>query len=198
MNSRTRATVIGAIVLRYAGSTITTMSRTQGCVSLCSAEAECYAMVSALAEPTQVQEIFGEYHEDTHFTLGTDSSAVKANVERLGCDRMQHSSIIKHRYLQDASTNQEVWLRKVGTKNNVADGLTKSVSQQVLQNMLTALKIERTEPRHENVPIDMITARSVQQEPMDAQRKSPPGARGVNPSAWHKNFVTGHSGSSTS
>ena len=30
---------------------------------------------------------------------------------------------VKCRYLQDAVTNQEVWLRKVGTKNNVADGL---------------------------------------------------------------------------
>ena len=99
---------------------------------------------------------------------------------------------MKYRYLQDAIANQEVWLRKVGTKNNVADGLTKSVSQQVLQNMQTALTIELTEPQHENVSIKMITARSVQMEPMDAQRNSTPGAQRLNPSAGHTNFVTEH------
>ena len=48
------------IVLRYGGSTIATMSPTQGGVSLSSSEAEYYGMVSALAEAKQVQEILGE------------------------------------------------------------------------------------------------------------------------------------------
>ena len=80
--------------------------------------------------------------------------------------------LVKYRYLQDAITNQEVWLRKVGTKSNVADGLTKSVSQEVLENMLTTLKIELTEPQHECVSINMITARSIQQVLVDAPRIS--------------------------
>ena len=108
------------IVLRYAVCTIATISRTQGCISLSSAEAEYYVMVSALAEAKQIQEILSEYHEDTHIILETDSSAAKANV-------------VKYMYLQDAITNQEVWLRKVGTKNNVADGLTKTVNRHVLR-----------------------------------------------------------------
>ena len=54
------------IVLRYAGSMIATMSRIQRSVSLSLAEAEYYEMVSALAEAKPVQEILGEYHEDTH------------------------------------------------------------------------------------------------------------------------------------
>ena len=48
------------IVLRYAGSTIATMRRTQGIVSLSSAEAEYFGMASALAEAKQVQDILGE------------------------------------------------------------------------------------------------------------------------------------------
>ena len=104
------------------------MSRTQGSVSLSSAEAEHYGMVSALAEAKQVQEVFGEYHEDTQIILETESSAAKANAERPGCGRMKHISV-KYIYLQDAITNQEVWLRKVGTKQNVADGLTKTVTE---------------------------------------------------------------------
>ena len=86
-----------------------------------------------------MQEFLGEYHEDTHITLETDSSAVNANAERLGCGRMKHIGV-KYRYLQDASTR-------------------KSVSRQLLQNMLTGLKIELTEPptrelvhQHDHVP----------------------------------------------
>ena len=52
--AKTRKSTTG-IVLRYAGSTIATMSRTEGSVSLSSAEAEYYRMVSALAEAKQVQ-----------------------------------------------------------------------------------------------------------------------------------------------
>ena len=65
---------------------------------------------------------------------------------------MKHISV-KYKYLQDAITNQEVWLRKVGTKNNVADGLTKTVNQHVLRNMLTTLKIELLETSKEQLSI---------------------------------------------
>ena len=78
---KTRKSTTG-LVLRYAGSTIATVSRTQGSVSLSSAEAEYHGMVSALAEAKQVQEILSEYHEDTHINLETDSPAAKTNAER--------------------------------------------------------------------------------------------------------------------
>ena len=112
-------------------------------------------MVSALAEAKQIQEILSEYHEDTHIILETGSSVAKANAERPGCGKMKHISV-KYRYLQDAITNQEVWLRKVGTKNNVADGLTKTVNQQVLRNMLTTPKIELLETSKEQLSINLI------------------------------------------
>ena len=120
---KTRRSSTG-IVLRYAGCTIATINRTQGCISLSPAEAEYYGTVSALAEANQFQEILSEYHEYTHIILETDSSAATANAERPECGKMKHISV-KYKYLQDAITNQEVWLR---TKHNVADGLTKRVS----------------------------------------------------------------------
>ena len=168
---KTRKSPTG-IVLRYAGSTIATMRRTQGSVSLSSAQAEYYGKVSGLAEAKQVQEILGEYHEDTHIILETGSSAAKANAERLGCGRMKHISV-KYRFLQDAITNQEVWLRKVGTKHNVADGLTKTVNQQVPRNMLATLKIELLRTTHEQVSINLIVAKRVQNELMESRPRQP-------------------------
>ena len=64
------------------------MSRTQGSVSLSSAEAEaeCY-------EATLVNEILLDNHEHTHIILETGSSATKANAARPGCGRMKHISV---------------------------------------------------------------------------------------------------------
>ena len=72
---------------------------------------------------------------------------------------MKHISV-KYRYLQDAITNQQVWLRKVDTKNNVADGLTKTVNQHVLRNMLTTLKIELLETSKEQLSINLIVCKN--------------------------------------
>ena len=120
-----------------------------------SAEAEHNGMLSALAEAKQVQEILGEYHEDTHIILETDSSA---NAVRPGCGIVKHISVM-YRYLQDAITNQEVWLRKVGTKHNVAHGLRKAVNQQVHKNLLTILKIELLETTCKHVSTNLIVER---------------------------------------
>ena len=127
-------------------------------------------MVSALAEAKQVQEILSECHEDNHIILETDSSAAKANAERLGCGRMKQINV-KCRHLQDTITNQEVWLRKVGTKHSVADGLTKTVDQQMLRDMLTTLKMELLETTCRHVSIKVIVAKSIQNDLMGDQKK---------------------------
>ena len=168
---KTRKNTTG-IVLRYAGCTIATRNRTQGCISPSSAEAEYHGMVSALALGKQIQEILSEYHEDTHIILETDSSAAKANAERPGCGKIKHISV-KYRYLQDAITNQEVWLQEVGTKHNVADGLTKTVNQHVLRNMLTTLKIELLETSKEKLSINLIDCKNKLMGAEDSDAGSP-------------------------
>ena len=128
--------------------------------------------MSALAEAKKIQEILSEYHEDTHIIHETDSSAARANAERPGCGKMKHISA-KYRYLQDAITNQEVWLRKVGTKNNVADGLTKTVNQHVPRNMLTTLKIELLETSKEHLSINLIVCKNKLMGAEDSDAGSP-------------------------
>ena len=147
------------------------MSRIQGSVSLSSVAAEYDRMVSA--EAKQVQEILDEYHEHTHIILETDLSAAKANAGRHGCGRMKRISV-KYRYLQDAITNQEVWWREVGTKHNVADGLTKTVNQQVLRNTLTTLKIELLDTTCKHVSISMIVVTSIQTNLKSEPKSTPP------------------------
>ena len=70
--------------------------------------------------------------------------------------------------MQDAITNQEVWLRKVGTKNNVADGLTKTVHQHVLRNMLTTLKMEQLSKQARNINLLVCKNKLMGAEDSDA------------------------------
>ena len=102
------------------------MSRTRGNASLSSVEAAYDTMISALAEAKQVQDILSEYHEETYIILEPGLSAAKASTERLGCANIKLISV-QYRYLQDAIANQDVCLRKVGTKIHVADTSTKEV-----------------------------------------------------------------------
>ena len=81
---------------------------------------------------------------------------------------MKHISI-KYRCLQDAITNQDVRLRKVGKKHNVADGLTMPVNQQVPSDMLTTLK--------STCPLNMIVVKSIQKELMGEQNSTPGAGR---------------------
>ena len=92
---------------------------------------------------------------------------------------------MKYGYLQDAITNQDVWLRKeVGTKNNVADGLTKTMNQHVLRNMLTTLKIELLETSKEQLSINLIVCKNNLMGAEDSDA-----GRGVNPSTGHKKIL---------
>ena len=66
----------GCVKTRKSTTCIVLKSRTQGSVSLSSAEAEYHGRVVALAEAQQVQRIPGEYHED-HSGNGIVSSQSK-------------------------------------------------------------------------------------------------------------------------
>ena len=70
------------------------------------------------------------------------------------------------------------------TNHNVADGLTKTVNQQVLRNMLTTLKIELLETTHKQLSTNLIMAKSIQNELMSEQK--------LTPAAWCVNPSTGH------
>ena len=83
----------------------------------------------------------GEYGDESYVIIETDSSVAKPSAERPGSGKMKHISV-KYRFLQEAVQNQEVKIAKIGTKANVADAMTKGVSQDILKRMLQALNIE--------------------------------------------------------
>ena len=61
----------------------------------------------------------------------------------------------------------------MGTKNNVADGLTKTVNQHVLKNMLTTLKIELLETSKEQLSINLIVCKNNLMGAEDSDAGSP-------------------------
>ena len=176
---KTRKSTTGIV---YAGCTTATTSRTQGSVSLSSAEAEYHGRVLALADAKQVQRIFGEYHED-HSRNGIVSS--QANAERPCVGKMKIPAVCFHepRGMVATSRYEEQCCRRF-------DKVSESTNAAV--HVDQTKKIELAEPQHENVCSNMITARSIGRELMEAQQNSTPRAEGVNPRTGHTNFVTDH------
>ena len=133
-------------------------------------------LVSALAEAKQVQEIIGDYHEDrrTASWMWNDETHQRQVQISASCYHEPRCVVAKSRCEESYCRRFE----KVGESTSAAEQ--------------TALEIGMTEPQHENVSINIITARSVQKGPLDAQQNSTLGAHGVNPSAGHTHFVTEH------
>ena len=134
------------IVLRHAGSTMATMSRTQGSVSLSSAEAEYYGTVSALAEAKRSSNSRGPSRRYPHHSWhGLISSQGKCRAPWMWKNE-------KHQCKVQVSRTKKYGCEK-WAETPCCQRLDKTVHQQVLRNMLTTLKIEQLEPTHEQVSI---------------------------------------------
>ena len=71
-------------------------------------------------------------------------------------------SVCMYRYLHEAITRHEVWLRKAGRKRCCRRCDEPCNMTRAAQSALTALKIELTEPQQANVSINMVTAKTRQ------------------------------------
>ena len=97
---------------------------------------------------------------------------------------MKHIST-KYRYLQDAITNQEVWLRNVGTKDNVSDGLDKHSESTNAEE-----HVDHAEYRAVgNYMQTCVHQYDRGHKDLMGEQKSTPAARGVNLITGHTNIV---------
>ena len=80
--------------------------------------------------------------------VGTDSSAGKAIASRRGLGRTRHIDT-RFLWVQQKVTNGEVMLTKVKTQDNIADLMTKYVSQVDIERHLQTLGMYFMEGRFE-------------------------------------------------
>ena len=135
--------------IRHGSHVLSTSATLQSTVSLSSGEAEYYALLKGAADGLKMvamAEDFGiklgmEVSSKTDpppLEIASDSTSALAFAQRRGLGRQKHV-MTRYLWLQDAIHKRRVKVRKVATKLNIADPLTKAVSGQTMERHLRAM-----------------------------------------------------------
>ena len=129
------------------GDHIQHWSSTQTTIALSSGEAEYYGLISAVKASFGLQSALADlglkFSLDVGYVpieINMDSSAGIAIGSRRGLGKTKHIHTA-FLWVQEMVTNQCVRLNKVGTKEMLADFLTKGVSQEILRYCMRGLNL---------------------------------------------------------
>jgi hypothetical protein len=110
-------------------------SRTQGVISLSSAEAEFYAAVGVSAESLFLKEVLGFFDVPVGIDVWLDATAARAICHRLGVGKVRHMQV-RTLWLQGLVAAKEIRVHKVAGVDNVGDLGTKFVNAAALEKLL--------------------------------------------------------------
>ena len=122
----TRRSMSGGVV-SIAGGTVKSWSNRQGSVSLSSGEAEYYASVKTASELLGLRTLAEDLGWRFDIWMWVDSTAAKSIASRLGNGKLRHLDV-RFLWLQEATRDRSLRVKKIEGKKNPADTLTKSKS----------------------------------------------------------------------
>ena len=102
-------------------------STNQNVVALSSGEAEYYAIVKGGTQTLGTQSLLRDMGVHLGIVIYTDASAAKGMASRRGLGKVRHIDV-SQLWVQDKIFKTEFILVKVGTHDNIADAMTKSIS----------------------------------------------------------------------
>ena len=122
----TRRSMSGGVV-SIAGGTVKSWSNRQGSVALSSGEAEYYASVKTASELLGLRALAEDLGWGFDIWMWVDSTAAKSIASRLGNGKLRHLDV-RFLWLQEATRDRSLRVKKIEGKKNPADILTKSKS----------------------------------------------------------------------
>ena len=146
----TRRSTSGGDALRGA-HLIKDWSTTQQAVTLSSAEAELYGLVTGTTEALGIQAWCRDLCLETAVRMNADSEAAIGICRRSGIGRVRHFAV-GQLWVQEGLRRCDFLLYKVRVDQNPADVLTKSVSRETLDRHLRTFGLKRTEGRAASAP----------------------------------------------
>jgi hypothetical protein len=133
--NQTRKSTSGGLLV-WGGCPVGFYSRGQSSFAMSSCEAELYSSISASAESLYTVGLLSELGVACKAVLHTDSAAALGLMQRPGLSRPMRHVEIKFLYLQDLIERGVLRAKKVGTKDNPADLLTKIPTVEMLESFL--------------------------------------------------------------
>ena len=126
---------------------IKSWSSAQSVVALSSGEAEYYGMVKVSSVALGLQSVLKDFNIECDVVLKSDASAAIAISNRRGLGKVRHIEVCQL-WLQDKVRRGDVKVVKVGTHKNIADALTKYVSQDGMMMHMMSTNQRLTGRRH--------------------------------------------------
>ena len=147
--SRTRKSTSGSTV-QVLDCDVIHSSRTQATVALSSGEAELYAIGQGVNEALFVKNLVleAEFARRVQIVAYTDSTAGKSMATRFGAGKRTKHVELRYLYMQNLVQSGLLQVRKIGTKFNPADVLTKYVSTETMHNLIGKLGLVRNQFRY--------------------------------------------------
>ena len=133
------------------GNCVKTYSQTQETIALSSAESEFYGIVKVATTGLGMKGLLGDLGVEVKVQVNADSSAAESIASRRGARRVRHTEV-RELWVQDRVAKGELSVVKVKGEENVADGLTKHVDRQKMEQHLAACSMVRRSGRHELCP----------------------------------------------
>ena len=108
-----------------------------------SGEAELYAIGQGINEALYVRNIIleAEFARKERIEAFTDSTAGKSMATRFGSGKRTKHVELRYLYMQNLVQQGLLQIKKIGTKNNPADLLTKYVSTNTLKSLIHELGV---------------------------------------------------------
>ena len=132
-----KSTSGGAIFLGQ--SMLKSWSSSQTVVALSSGEAELYALLRLTSQILGVMSIASDFGETYRAEVSTDSSAAMGIAARTGLGGKSRHLNVQYLWIQDCLKSEIVSMHKVGTKNNIADAMTKHLAREDHDKFVTAM-----------------------------------------------------------
>ena len=147
---RTRRSTSAGVAM-FGGHCLKTYSSTQPLIALSVGEAEYYGIVKAGCTGLGVQSLFKDLGVDVEVQINTDSSTGKSIASRRGAGKVRHLDT-RELWIQERVARGDIWIQKVRGEDNVADGLTKHVDRQKMDQYMKECGFVRRSGRHELSP----------------------------------------------
>ena len=125
--------------------------QTQETIALSSGESEFYGIAKAAAMGLGTKGLMEDLGVGVEAQVNTDSSAAKSITARRGAGRVRRIEV-RELWAQDRVAKGELKIVKVKGEENVADGLTKHVDRQKMEQYVEACGMVRRSRRHELSP----------------------------------------------
>ena len=132
---KTRKSTSG-VIGKFGKRFITGKSNLQSTIALSSGESEFYAISKSAAMGLFLRAMLDDWGLQVKIEVSTDSTAAKAFSSKRGLVRASRHVQTRFLWVQERIASGDLVVLKVGTDDNEADILTKSISRNLMQKLL--------------------------------------------------------------